>query len=203
MLTADVCPTEHAHLWEVRNGSEADVRGPVDGRLEQRRNKSLAPNGPASVWGADGLGPPENLSHLIRDGLALRLTCECGHAAPLDPFALRSRIWMRRKSDVLADLQESLRCSACGGKSFRYELVPANTDLSNVSPNNPSMDLVVKLAELFRVRVADLVGENPDADDQPAEMVAMFRDLKSLNEDDRETIKLMMESLKKRREQAG
>ena len=45
---------------------------------------------------------------------------------------------------------------------------------------NPSMELVVKLAELFRVRVADLVGDNPDAEDQPAEMVAMFRDLKSL-----------------------
>jgi transcriptional regulator with XRE-family HTH domain len=68
---------------------------------------------------------------------------------------------------------------------------------------NPSMDLVVKLAELFRVRVADLVGDNPDAEDQPAEVVAMFRDLKSLDEQDRETIKLMMETLKKRRDQAG
>lgn len=68
---------------------------------------------------------------------------------------------------------------------------------------NPSMELVIKLAELFRVRVADLVGDNPDADDQPAEVVAMFRDLKNLNEGDRETIKMMMEMLKKRREQEG
>jgi len=68
---------------------------------------------------------------------------------------------------------------------------------------NPSMELVLKLAELFRVRVADLVGDNPDADDQPAEVVAMFRDLKNLRDEDRETIKLMMETLKKRREQAG
>ena len=67
---------------------------------------------------------------------------------------------------------------------------------------NPSMDLVVKLAELYRVRVADLVGENPDAEDQPAEMVAMFRDLKDLEEPDRETIRMLMESMKKRREQA-
>ena len=65
---------------------------------------------------------------------------------------------------------------------------------------NPSMELVVKLAELFRVRVADLVGENPDAEDQPAEVVALFRDLKNLDPGDRETIKIMMESLKKRRE---
>lgn len=68
---------------------------------------------------------------------------------------------------------------------------------------NPSMDLVVKLAELYRVRVADLVGENPDADDQPAEMVAMFRDLKDLEGPDRDTIRMLMETMKKRREQAG
>lgn len=68
---------------------------------------------------------------------------------------------------------------------------------------NPSMELVVKLAELFRVRVADLVGENPDAEDQPAEMVAMFRDLKQLEPGDRETIRMLMETMKKRREQKG
>jgi len=69
--------------------------------------------------------------------------------------------------------------------------------------SNPSMDLVVKLAELFRVRVADLVGDNPDAEDQPAEMVAMFRDLKNLREEDRETIRMLMDTMKKRREQQG
>jgi transcriptional regulator with XRE-family HTH domain len=67
---------------------------------------------------------------------------------------------------------------------------------------NPSMDLVKKLAELFRVRVADLVGENPEADDQPKEMVAMFRDLKTLAEPDRELIRMMMEQMKKRQEQS-
>jgi transcriptional regulator with XRE-family HTH domain len=66
---------------------------------------------------------------------------------------------------------------------------------------NPSMDLVIKLAELFRVRVADWVGDDPEADDQPAEVVAMFRDLKSLNDSDRDTIRMLMETMKKRREQ--
>lgn len=64
---------------------------------------------------------------------------------------------------------------------------------------NPSMDLVVKLAELFRVRVADLVGENPGAEDEPAEMVAMFRDLKQLEGRDRDTIRMLMEQMKKRK----
>lgn len=63
---------------------------------------------------------------------------------------------------------------------------------------NPSMELVVKLADLFRVRVADLVGENPEAEEQPAEMVALFRDLKSLDERDRETIRMLMEQMKRR-----
>ena len=68
---------------------------------------------------------------------------------------------------------------------------------------NPSMELVVKLAKFFRVRVADLVGEGPDASEEPAEMVAMFRDLKSMDKDDRDTILMMMEAMKKRRSQQG
>lgn len=63
--------------------------------------------------------------------------------------------------------------------------------------DNPSMDLVVRLADLFRVRVADLVGENPDGDDIEPEMVAMFRDLKSLDDRDRETIRVLMEQMKR------
>ena len=63
---------------------------------------------------------------------------------------------------------------------------------------NPSMDLVVKLAELFRVRVADLVGENPDGEEEPAEVVAMFRDLKRLDDRDRQTIQMLMEQMQRR-----
>ena len=62
---------------------------------------------------------------------------------------------------------------------------------------NPSIELVVKLADLFRVRVADLVGENPGADSEEPEMVAMFRDLKQLSERDRETIQVLMDQLKR------
>lgn len=59
----------------------------------------------------------------------------------------------------------------------------------------------LKLAELSRVRVADLVGDDPEAEDQPAEVVAMFRDLKALDLGDRETIRMLMETMKKRRKQ--
>lgn len=65
----------------------------------------------------------------------------------------------------------------------------------------PSIDLVVKLADLFRVRVADLVGENPGADAEEPEMVAMFRDLKQLGERDRETIRVLMNQLKRNKDE--
>ncbi|BEU99362.1 helix-turn-helix domain-containing protein [Novosphingobium olei] len=65
---------------------------------------------------------------------------------------------------------------------------------------NPSMELVLKLAEYFRVRVADLVGDSPDTGDESPEMIAMFRDLKQLDERDRETIRLLMDSMKKSRD---
>ena len=73
-------------------------------------------------------------------------------------------------------------------------------NLEKGQAENPSMELVVKLADLFRVRVADLVGENPDAADEDPEMVAMFRDLKGLGNDDREIIKGLMQQLRNRRE---
>lgn len=64
---------------------------------------------------------------------------------------------------------------------------------------NPSMDLVVKLADLFRVRVTDLIGEGPDATEEAPEIVAMFRDLKQLDPRDRETISMLMEQMKRRK----
>ena len=70
-------------------------------------------------------------------------------------------------------------------------------NLEKGQSDNPSIELGVKLADLFRVRVADLVGENPAANDEAPEMVAMFRDLKSLNERDRETIRVLMEQFKR------
>jgi transcriptional regulator with XRE-family HTH domain len=63
--------------------------------------------------------------------------------------------------------------------------------------DNPSMDLVVKLADLFRVGVADLVGENPEAPEVEPEMVAMFRDLTKLSPRDRAAIRVLMEQMRR------
>lgn len=66
--------------------------------------------------------------------------------------------------------------------------------------DNPSLEMIGKLAGLFRVRIADLVGENPAAADEDPEMVAMFRDLKQLDTRDRETIRVLMQQLKQRQQ---
>lgn len=70
-------------------------------------------------------------------------------------------------------------------------------NLEKGTSENPSMDLLVKLAGLFRVRVADLVGENPEAASEEPEVVALFRDLKKLDTSDRETIRVLMEQLQR------
>ena len=70
-------------------------------------------------------------------------------------------------------------------------------NLEKGTSENPSMETVLKLADLFRVRVADLVGENPDSADEEPEMVALFRDLKQLDDRDRETIRVLMEQMRR------
>lgn len=75
-------------------------------------------------------------------------------------------------------------------------------NLEKGQSDNPSMELVVKLADLFRVRVADLVGENPAAKGEEPAIVAMFRDLKKLAPHDRETIRVLMEQLRRNRADA-
>jgi transcriptional regulator with XRE-family HTH domain len=62
---------------------------------------------------------------------------------------------------------------------------------------NPSVDILTAIANHFRVSIAELVGENPNAIGEDTNMVAMYRDLKELDERDRETIRLLMERLKK------
>ena len=70
-------------------------------------------------------------------------------------------------------------------------------DLETGKAKNPSIDLLRKLADLFQVGIADLVGENPSATDEDSSIVAMYRDLQTLSETDRETIKVLMDRLKK------
>lgn len=71
-------------------------------------------------------------------------------------------------------------------------------DLETGRSKNPTIELLAKLAQALGTSISDLVGENPEGDEQSSEVVAMYRDLKGLSDNDRETIKLMMERLKNR-----
>jgi transcriptional regulator with XRE-family HTH domain len=62
---------------------------------------------------------------------------------------------------------------------------------------NPTLELITALAKCFGVGVADLVGENPEAAGEKPELVAMFRDLKSLNEKDFKTVQTIMDHFRK------
>jgi transcriptional regulator with XRE-family HTH domain len=69
-------------------------------------------------------------------------------------------------------------------------------DMEQGNSDNPSRELLERLATHFRVGVSDLIGENPNAEGEPPELVALYRDLKSLTEKDRKTVEAVMRSLK-------
>ena len=69
-------------------------------------------------------------------------------------------------------------------------------DLETGRSSNPSIELLTKLANHFKIRIADLVGENPEGVGEDGDLVALYRELKDLSQDDRETIRLLMSRLK-------
>src|SRR5689334_2707110 len=72
-------------------------------------------------------------------------------------------------------------------------------ELETGRARNPTIELVTNLARCFGVGIADLVGENPDAESEEPELVALFRDLKGLSDQDRETVQLMMKHFRDRK----
>lgn len=73
-------------------------------------------------------------------------------------------------------------------------------ELETGRSNNPSADLLVKLASYFEVSMASLVGEDPRGPDEDPEVIAMFSNLKKLNPKDREVIQNIIETFKARTE---
>lgn len=74
-------------------------------------------------------------------------------------------------------------------------------DLETGRTSNPSLEVLTGLSRALDVSIAALVGEDTEETPDNGDTVAMFRDLKELSESDRETIKLMMERLRKRPDQ--
>lgn len=63
---------------------------------------------------------------------------------------------------------------------------------------NPSMELLKRLAEHFDVSVSYLVDEDTPSDEQE-ELIVLYRDLKDLDEGDREAIRALMRRFKEKK----
>ena len=73
-------------------------------------------------------------------------------------------------------------------------------ELETGKSKNPSAELLERLADIFEVSVSSLIGEDPRAPNEAPELVAMFRNLKKLDPEDREIIRSLMETFKARSE---
>lgn len=60
---------------------------------------------------------------------------------------------------------------------------------------NPSMDLVRRLADYYKVSIASLVEEDIHAEDADQELAAMFRKAQGLSDRDRAVLKGMLDTL--------
>jgi len=69
-------------------------------------------------------------------------------------------------------------------------------DLETARSKNPSIELLTTLANKLDVAVSDLVGENPEQDEEGSRVLGMYRELKDLSGRDLDVIQSMIERLK-------
>ena len=94
-----------------------------------------------------------------------------------------------KKGDSLQGLADAVEVS----KAHVWELETGKS-------KNPSIELLTKLAKHFKVPLAQLVGEDPEATEEEQELVAMFRDLKDLTPRDREVLRSTIMSMRKNKD---
>lgn len=70
-------------------------------------------------------------------------------------------------------------------------------ELEKERKTNPSMALVTRLADHYKVSVSFLVGEDIEAEDATGELAAMFRQAGDLEEREQKILRDMMQSLMK------
>lgn len=72
-------------------------------------------------------------------------------------------------------------------------------ELEKGTAKKPSIELVRALAEHFGVSIASLVGETPDETTDEEQLLVMYRDLKGLDEKDRQVLEDIIKGMKSRR----
>lgn len=68
-------------------------------------------------------------------------------------------------------------------------------ELEKEKTNNPSIGLVARLSDHFKVSIAYLAGEDIDAPDADKDLQRMFRQAKDLDDHERKIIDQMMQNL--------
>lgn len=63
---------------------------------------------------------------------------------------------------------------------------------------NPSMELLKKLADFLGVSVSKLIGEEPSSEEQE-DLIVLYRDMKDLSDTDREVIMKLAKRLKEKK----
>jgi transcriptional regulator with XRE-family HTH domain len=104
-------------------------------------------------------------------------------------LATRVAALRRGKKQSLQEVADAVEVS----KAHIWELEKGRTD-------NPSMNLVTRLADHFGVSVSFLVDEDIDAPDANTDLQRMFRQAKELEPHEREILNDMMQSLLRRRQ---
>ncbi|MBL0946455.1 MAG: helix-turn-helix transcriptional regulator [Hydrogenophaga sp.] len=95
-----------------------------------------------------------------------------------------------RKGESLQDVANAVGVS----KTHVWQLEKGNSD-------NPSLDLLKKLAEHFSVPVAYLAGADSETQLVDVEAQQFFRDFKSLSDDEQALLKQTLELFKSKRAQ--
>jgi len=93
----------------------------------------------------------------------------------------------RRKRESLQDVADAIGVS----KTHIWELEKGRSQ-------NPSVEMLAKLADHFAVTIASLVGEDPE-DDADGQLMRMFRQAGELSEREREVLDDMIQSMRRRR----
>lgn len=106
-----------------------------------------------------------------------------------DTLASRLKELRLRSGQSLQEVADAIKAS----KAHVWELETGKS-------RNPSVELITKLANHFRVAVAYLIGEDPSSSREDPELVAMFRDLKEVTDGDRALLRSLMETMKKRKD---
>jgi transcriptional regulator with XRE-family HTH domain len=70
-------------------------------------------------------------------------------------------------------------------------------ELETGKSSNPTKEVLEKLADHFKVPVAELIGETADVED--AQLAMMFRQLRDIDPKDRPHLQALIDSLRKRK----